>query len=82
MNEEFKLGKEIFCRTDYYTMQMLWKRIPSERDKELIYLLYKRYINKDALPPISGCGSCGLSIYKYYDKLRDFWCQNGDMFKK
>lgn len=83
MNGKFELiSEEMFCEADYYIMENLWKIIPSDRDKELIYLLYRKYINSDALPPITGCGSCGLSIYKYYDKLRDFWCQNGDKFKK
>lgn len=77
------LSKEMFSKVDYHTMKNLWIRIPNtERDKELIYELYVRYINPDALPPISGCGSCGLSVYKYYDTLRDFWVKNGDKFKK
>lgn len=76
------INDEMFCQADYYTMEMLWKRIPRDSDYELIHLLFRKYINKDAPFPIAGCGSCGLSVYKYYDTLRDFWCKNGDRFKK
>jgi hypothetical protein len=42
---------------------------PSSTDIEIITLLYRKYIDRSALPPILSCNSCDRSIGAYYWKV-------------
>ena len=41
---------------------------PSGNDIEIIYGLYKKYINRSAMQPITTCSTCERSINNYYWK--------------
>lgn len=47
---------------------------------EWFYGLYKKYIDANAQRPNSGCGNCALSIETYFNTLREWYLQNGNLF--
>ena len=70
-----------FPKEDYETMRLLWRRILSGDDYNLIFTLFKKYINPTAPAPLNNC-NCAISLSAYYEQLRDFWAKNTDKFEK
>jgi hypothetical protein len=42
---------------------------PSGNDIQIITYLYKKYVNRSAMEPITTCSSCERSINNYYWKI-------------
>ena len=70
-----------FPKEDADTMWALWKRVITINDVQLIYNLYKKYVDSSAPYPIVGCGACELSASKYYENLRDWHLNNNHLFE-
>jgi len=54
---------------------------PSSNDINLIYHLYKKYIDNNALEPIVNCSSCSRSIGAYYWKVVSLPTNPNDLIK-
>lgn len=52
---------------------------PTQADMELIFKLYKKYVEPNAINPrYGGCNSCGNSIVTYWKKLSVWYMNNSD----
>ena len=78
---EKKQSVKLFPKEDYEEMRLLWRRILSNNDIDMVYNYYKKYVNPDAPYPINNC-NCALSASRYYDTLRDWWSENGNKFEQ
>jgi len=78
--EEIK--SDLYPKEDAIQMQRLWKVVKvSHEDMELIYGLYKKYINPNAARYATNC-NCHTSISNYWRTLLDWFSKNGDRFEK
>ncbi len=78
--EEVQTG--LYPKEDAEQIQRLWKVVRVDNaEMEMIYNLYKKYINPNAARYAVNC-NCHTSISNYWRTLLDWFSNNGDKFEK
>jgi hypothetical protein len=76
-----KKKTDMFTMDDAEKLYALFRHVGPfrEYEKDLIYSMYKKYINPDQVTPVDNC-NCSLSYASLFGKLRDFVSENSEKF--
>lgn len=77
------LQPELFPAEDHYFMLALWKTAaPTGSQVDMLYTLYRRYINPNQPRSQGTCSNCSGNINQIYSNMRHWHVNNQHLFAR